>query len=158
MREIKFRVWDKIEKEMMLPAVWEENYVGGGDKKIGLYIYRSKEDPRQHSSLDWVLRHPEYFEVEQYAGIKDKKRTKEYPDGQEIYKGDKIKSGNGRIWEVRVGEYKYAGNSGYVTGWYGYSEDGPCYLPLQSSQNMEIIGNIHQNPEQKDVLSDKEKP
>ena len=74
-REIKFRVWDKVDKEMMLPAEWEEDYVGNGDKKIGLYIYRSAKDPRQHSSLDWILRHPEHFEIDQFAGLKDKGGT-----------------------------------------------------------------------------------
>ncbi|KKL72661.1 hypothetical protein LCGC14_2082730, partial [marine sediment metagenome] len=39
-REIKFRVWDKIDKEMMLPCEWEEDYVGCSHKKIGLYIFR----------------------------------------------------------------------------------------------------------------------
>lgn len=68
--------------------------------------------------------------------------------GKEIYGGDKIKSGNGRIWEVRFGEYKYAGNADYAIGWYAYGEDGPCYLPLQSSQNMEICGSIHTDKEQ----------
>ncbi len=67
----KFRVWDKVEKEMMSPVKWEEDYVGCGHKKIGLYIYRSQKDPRQHSSLDWVLRHPESFDVMQFTGKLD---------------------------------------------------------------------------------------
>ena len=45
------RVWDKVSKEMMSPAKWEENTVGCSHKKIGLYIYRSQKDPRQHSAL-----------------------------------------------------------------------------------------------------------
>ncbi len=66
------RVWDKVEKEMMLPARWEEDVVGCSHKKIGLYIYRSTKDPRQHSSLDWVLKHPGYFKVMWPTGLKDK--------------------------------------------------------------------------------------
>ncbi len=86
-REIKLpRVWDKIDKEMMSPAKWEEDCVGGGNKKIGLYIYRSKKDPTQHSSLDWVLKHPESFDVMWPTGLKDK-------HGKEIYDRDKLKSG-----------------------------------------------------------------
>ena len=99
--EPKFRVWDKVENEMMSPAEWEENYVGGGSKKIGLYIYRSKKDPRQHSSLDWVLRHPESFILMQFTGLKDSK-------GVEICKDDLNKNAEGIISRIEWGLGEWA--------------------------------------------------
>ena len=78
------RVWDKVEKEMMSPAKWEENYVGCDHKKIGLYIYRSRKGLRQHSSLDWVIKHPESFDVMWPTGLKDKNGL------TEVYEGDII--------------------------------------------------------------------
>lgn len=75
--------------------------------------------------------------VGQSTGLTDK-------NGKEIYEGDIVKSGNDRIWEIRLGEYQYYDNL-QSTGFYMFSKS--CSFPLSSKSNIEIIGNIHQTPE-----------
>ena len=147
MKEAKFRVWDKIAKEMMLPAKWEEDYVGGGNKKIGLYIYRSKKDPNQHSSLDWVFKHPEFFDVMQYTGIKD-------DNSKEIYDGDIVKLCYGIPPTYDTLVIEYADDETVadiaVSGWWmrNIRKNGCSSSLCKTYENdIEIIGNIHEHPE-----------
>ena len=74
----------------------------------------------------------------QYTGLKDSKRTKEYPEGQEIYeddiciqKFDPFKTG-----EQQKGKAVIEVTRGLVIG-------GHPVWP----HDIEIIGNIMQNPE-----------
>ena len=120
------RVWDKVTKEMMSPAKWEEDYVGGGDRKIGLFIYRSKKHLSDHSSLSWVIRHPESFDVMYPTGLVD-------IHGKEIYKGDKVIAGN-----RGTGMVEWL-NGGYITRF-----DARRYELINN--HVEIIGNIYENP------------
>ena len=140
MREIKFRVWDKVDKEMMSPAKWEENYVGGGNKKIGLYIYRSRKDPKQHSSLDWVLRHPESFEVMQFTGLHDK-------NGKEIYEGDICLAALPKE-RFPVEVIWHDDKAGFLFQWDDATyESGKDEMEIDLFRDIEVIGNVHDNPE-----------
>lgn len=79
--------------------------------------------------------------VGQFTGLHDNKRTKEYPEGREIYVGDKVQmTGNSTQYVV---EYK--------------AEDGG-YYPFVSNRisglvaaEYEVIGTIHDNPEQEPI-------
>jgi len=137
-REIKFRAWDKVEKEMMLPARWEEDFIGCSHKKIGLYIFRSKKDPRQHSSLDWVLRHPESFEIMQFTGLLDK-------NGKKIYEGDIVKFDNNKFGSVvkwnDKGFYQLWRNG--TVDWKIWKED--AYYNTGHRKDLKVVGNIHEN-------------
>ncbi len=82
----------------------------------------------------------DFDDSEQYTGLKDKKRTKEFPDGQPIYEGDIVKG----VWQcdkktIRTGVVKYWENFGL------YGLDDKSGLISVVWKGCEIIGNIHQN-------------
>jgi len=85
--------------------------------------------------------------VGQYIGIKDRKRTKEFPKGQDICGGDIVSAGiyydeGPRILEI------YYDRGGY---WIDYKGEGyDRVLVGEFMGSLEIIGNIHQNPELKE--------
>lgn len=87
--------------------------------KTGAYGYISK--------LDII---PET--VGQYTGIKDRKRTKEFPHGQEIYEGDTCRNESTLIGEVVFRK------STWVIRWRSGN-----YYPL--GDFVKVIGNIHSN-------------
>lgn len=123
MREIKFRIWDTENKEMLKVQEldFEPTFYGG----------RIAIRPDQYS---------DYFDTEdmilmQYTGLKDK-------NGKEIYEGDIVRThyigGDG----VENDEVIFDRGCFCVN----YSED---YHPLLNEVNhcSEVIGNIYQNPE-----------
>jgi len=78
--------------------------------------------------------------VGQFTGLKDKKRTKEYPEGQEIYKGDTLKNpkdprGN-LLFDVAWSEMFH--------GWIGNSQTECLQMKPCVFDESEVIGNIHQ--------------
>jgi len=131
MREIKFRVWDKRNKTMfkIFDSVTQE---------------------------DWYLPHwKDLYEVMQYTGLRDSKRTEEYPDGQEIYEGDIVYFS---IFDHNGSDTQYKGvvkwNNAMFEIWYSveleyFGHDGGFVLAWAHSQDdeFEVIGNIYENPE-----------
>jgi len=92
-------------------------------------------------------------ESDQYTGLKDK-------NGVEIYEGDIVKNDwrsvhgkfIGDVWVVMFGEHETSLDY-YATSAYGFfyrnskGEDHTPYLPTERGDGVEVIGNIHQNPE-----------
>lgn len=87
----------------------------------------------------------------QYTGVKDCKRTEEYPKGQEIYEGDIVKDDT-NVAIVRFGKYR-ANNNQLYNNEFAYG----VYLEFLSHKGVidhatninyyEVIGNIHDNKE-----------
>lgn len=123
MRDIKFRVWDIINKrilnygEIMHLPMWE--------------VFPGTPEQRA-------------FNVMQYTGLKDK-------HGKEIYEGDLCKSYNGYIqevvWRDNSWMYKIKVNKKYQGE--AYVEIVYSSMGDTSHRNFgdEIIGNIYENPE-----------
>lgn len=81
------------------------------------------------------------YEVMQFTGLKDK-------NGKEIYEGDLVKSGNGRIWMVEFGDWTYT-ELRQESDQYGFflrGEDDNT-IAVTGAPYGEIIGNIYENPE-----------
>ena len=118
MREIKFRAWDKQEKQIVYPRKFSFE-----THETLVWCWRNG---------DFVWRGEEEFEIMQYTGLEDK-------NGKEIYEGDIIKAmidyGPGgehqQVFKVTLGSF------GVNIQEWNYKEG---ILP-------EVIGNIHENPE-----------
>ena len=119
MREIKFRIWDEAERQMMS---WEE--VDERDK-TGVYQF-----------LDMI--EEDGFEVMQYTGLKD-------IDSRDIYEGD-ICEAEQMLYPLtgtRTGVVKYLDGSYLLEDLNGLDGD---FLFSETAETR-IIGNIYENPE-----------
>jgi len=126
MREIKYRAWDKKAREM-----YQVNELGVGSASYEQYAVNVYQQPETGFSKFY----PGVVLVMQYTGYKDRNET-------EIYEGDILKYENP----------KYPNHKPYVIKW----SDDDCGFECVNSENfmlpsvwgeMEIIGNIYDNPE-----------
>ena len=127
MREIKFRAWDKYKKEMIMP-----NTIGceiifideTGDFGVG----------RFDCNEDWY----DDIEIMQYTGLKDK-------NGKDIYEGDIVKYKDEILQVYWYKEFcKFLINRTTNGATNGYE-----MFTLRCSEEVEVIGNIYENPELK---------
>lgn len=141
-REIKFRLWDSLKKEM----VFEGFHVFGEVtlfNAIGTYAFETKGE---RSSLD---RYND-FEIMEWTGLKDKNKT-------DIYEGDIVRGnrtpdnftgvpelGRPPYFEYREVKFEVTETSISLSlpkeG--SYSERHP-----ENNVLWEVVGNIYQNPE-----------
>lgn len=130
MREIKFRAFDKKDNIMWEPMTLSDLILGGWEMGT--------------NEGSWSLPHDDYIEFAhedtiwlESTGLKDR-------NGVEIYKRDVVKSGNGRLWEVKHGHYlvKEPKQMIELYGW--YIQGTGCCLPL--NEGLEVIGNSLEHP------------
>lgn len=147
MREILFRLWHKHWKQMIYLTGFR--YIN--EKSIQIY-YKDEDGDFTTTSVNL-----EDVVIEQYTGLKDK-------NGKEIYEGDvvyfsvfdyngldtqysgivKFANGKWEIWNNEKDEY--------------YDCDGAfdLYWVKEQDDELEIIGNIRDNPEFLEVPNGKE--
>ena len=119
MRDIKFRVWS-VGREKWLNECMFDMQVQGA------YDFSSDSSMRYNYKTDVV--------IEQFTGFQDSK-------GNDIYEGDLVKKDDDK--------FLLAGVVSFIHGcWMVASEDKERYFNLHwYLSQVEVIGNIHQNPE-----------
>ena len=146
MREIKFRVWDKINKIMVTNENVKE--VLNNEELIDDdYIYDRDEWYPAYEILVPLsylkkLSNNKDFVLEQYTGLKDK-------NGVEIYDGDYIII-NGITNKPFIGKEVFYENGAFQCAWSDGNDTfgGDTYLvDLASCKDIEVIGNIHEKEE-----------
>ena len=125
MREIKFRAWDGERMKEVLTWGFNEGFI----------------------STPKICADEQDFEIMQYTGLKDK-------NGTEIYEGDVVIYHNHKL-DIRqhyVVEYEnYSGRFCIFNGLntsYGFNQlDDSVSINGEYQPDIEVIGNIHQNPD-----------
>lgn len=122
-REIKFRCWDTLTNEMRYSGKHDgEFYI---NLKGVLYMYKIPNSDKYFKSYD----------VMQFTGLLDK-------NGKEIYEGDVFKDSIGNTivvtWRKDLASFALRSNKWAYDHYFGEAVD---------AGNIEIIGNIHENPE-----------
>ena len=123
MREIKFRAWDWVEKQMCPVIVADFQ-----DIKAKAFCRFPKSGTQGIISADLM----------QYIGAKDK-------HGVEIYEGDVIRENAGgkyRDYVVRWSD----GKCGFIADTKALCKVFPC-LNQGTAKYLEVVGNIYENPE-----------
>lgn len=116
-REIKFRAWRKKSKEMC-----DVSEIDFTNSFVELW---------HDTTTDYTQNLLKDVELMQYTGLKDK-------NGKEIYEGDVVKFAD---WKPKVIEFGTCGFIGFGL------KNTEKFLMNYDSENLEVIGNIYENPD-----------
>ena len=136
-REIKFRAWNTGVKAMLHFS----NPIGIADDRDRYGIFFKADEGKMYIGGS--------YEIMQYMRLKDKKRTEQYPEGQEIYEGDICRDDCDNIVEI-VWMDNYGWGCKIIKG--GVLSQGLTFPLWQwdrcrenGYRTLEIIGNRFEN-------------
>ena len=134
MREIEFRLISVTGKIVG----YEKWYIGSLDSKnfwTANTCWLYSKDGKYWNSKSIAHRYKD-----QFVGFKDNKRTKEYPEGQKIYEGDRVEF-QGSESDKAICKVEF------FEGRFVFRINENSYKDIMGWQNTKIIENIHENPE-----------
>lgn len=128
-REIKFRVWDADSKKYWNIENWHVE-----DEYINLI---EPNNSNANPNVKRIWKRESDVVIEQYTSLKD-------VNGKPIYEGDIVKSSY-KYAQPKISQIIMENGNSYITG-----EDlatGNEMLVSDHVEEIEVIGNIHENPE-----------
>lgn len=128
---IKFRAWDK-EKE-----IYFYNVQDAYDTLSGFVKYDDGEDAEYDEDCFGSFLNNKQYDVEQFTGLID-------VNGKDIYGGDIVKSSY-KYAQPKISQIIMENGNNYIAG-----EDlatGNEMLVSDHVEEIEVIGNVHENPE-----------
>ena len=134
MRKIKFRAWDSKNKYMLDSAYGDWISFDGVAYTQASYT---------HNTPNIEIEGAKDYTLMQYTGLKDK-------NGKEIYEGDiciSTEEDSYCVETIRNGEILWNNEKAYFK--IEYFDDSFRNMSLLHQIELEIIGNIHENPELK---------
>lgn len=133
---IKFRAWDNLLNKMLV--VYRISFDGPVD---GVQVHCYLDDRGAEGSTEYAY-DGDGLILEQFTGLKD-------VNGKDIYEGDAVQPVSsyinlkrGKPFEVKKGNYVYGKWIAKDISNKKFGVDG-CYF----SDEMQLIGNVHENPE-----------
>lgn len=152
MRELKFRAWDKLSKQMIRPEIlgMNGNFIEPSGKGIftlgqfkltsdGAFRDSSTGEDLHMTSLEGYILKPwqepnKELELMQYTGLKDK-------NGVEVYEGDIVTA----RWFEEEADDDFEATGVMVWDGLGFDLKGVRFLHAFDSDQLEVIGNIYEN-------------